>query len=328
MTMNILDFERPIHELETKIEELKRFMSESEIDLGEEIKRLEEKVERVRGEVYANLHPWEILQIARHPERPLTSDYIHLMCDDFIELHGDRRFGDDGAILGGIGLIEGNPVTIIGHQKGATTRENLQRNFGMAHPEGYRKALRLMKQAEKFNRPVITLVNTPGAYPGVGAEERGQAEAVALNMLEMSRLTVPIIVYIIGEGGSGGALGIGVGDRIYMFQYSYYSVCSPEACSTILWRDASQARAASEALKMTAEDLRKMGIIDAIIPEPSGGAHKDPALMAATLKRSILDNLRLLKAISRDTLLTQRYDKFRKMGQETADVHLQESIKF
>ena len=322
MTMNMLDFERPIHDLEAKIEELKRFMHESDIDLGEEIKRLEEKVERVKKEIYDNLHPWQILQIARHPERPLTSDYIDLLCSDFIELHGDRRFGDDEAIYGGIGTIAGNPVTIIGHQKGATTKDNLKRNFGMAHPEGYRKALRLMKQAEKFNRPVITFVNTPGAFPGVGAEERGQAEAIAVNMLEMSRLRVPILVYVIGEGGSGGALGIGVGDRIYMFQYSYYSVCSPEACATILWRDAGQARSASEALKMTANDLIKMGIIDGILAEPAGGAHKDPEKMAQILKRSILDNLKQLKAIPREELLARRYAKFRQMGQVTSDINI------
>lgn len=310
-----LDFERPVHELEAKINELKRFMAEQGIDLGEEIRILEEKIIRLKSEVYENLHPWQILQIARHPERPLTGDYIQLICDDFVELHGDRRFGDDEAILGGIGLIEGNPVTLIGHQKGATTRENLKRNFGMAHPEGYRKALRLMEQAEKFNRPIVTFINTPGAYPGVGAEERGQAEAIAYNMLVMSRLRVPILVYVIGEGGSGGALGIGVGDRIYMFGYSYYSVCTPEACASILWRSAAEAKNASEALRLTARDLMEFGLIDGILPEPEAGAHTNPQAMAQTLKQSILENLKQLKRIPMDDLLQQRYAKFRNMGQ-------------
>lgn len=316
MTMNgKLEFERPIHELEAKMNELKRFMAEQGIDLGEEIRVLEEKIARLKSEVYEHLHPWQILQIARHPERPLTSDYIQLICDDFLELHGDRRFGEDEAMIGGIGLIEGNPVTLIGHQKGTTTRENLKRNFGMAHPEGYRKALRLMEQAEKFNRPIITLINTPGAYPGVGAEERGQAEAIAYNMFAMSRLRVPILVYVIGEGGSGGALGIGVGDRIFMFQYSYYSVCSPEACASILWRSATEAKQASEALRLTAQDLMDLGLVDGVLPEPMGGAHTNPETMAQTLKQSILTHIKQLKRMPTDELIQQRYTKFRKMGQ-------------
>ncbi|AZR74622.1 acetyl-CoA carboxylase carboxyltransferase subunit alpha [Anoxybacter fermentans] len=313
--MNILEFERPIYELEKKIEELRAFMEEQNIDLSEEIQRLEEKLVGISENIYNNLHPWQILQIARHPERPLTSDYIELICDDFIELHGDRRFGDDPAIIGGIGLIEGNPVTIIGHQKGKTTKENLKRNFGMAHPEGYRKALRLMKQAEKFNRPIITFINTPGAYPGIGAEERGQAEAIARNLFEMSKLRVPILVYVIGEGGSGGALGIGVGDKIIMFQFSYYSVCSPEACASILWRNAAEAKAASEALRLTASDLLELGIVDDVLIEPRGGAHKDPTGMAKTLKESILKNLNDLRKLSREELLARRYNKYRKIGQ-------------
>lgn len=326
MTTNMLDFERPIQELENKITELKKFMAEQNIDLSVEIQTLEEKARKVQQEIFQTLHPWEILQIARHPERPLTSDYIQMICDDFLEMHGDRRFGDDAAILGGIGLIEGNPVTIIGHQKGKSTKENLKRNFGMAHPEGYRKALRLMKQAEKFNRPIITFINTPGAYPGIGAEERGQAEAIAKNMLEMSRLTVPILVYVIGEGGSGGALGIGVGDRIFMFQFSYYSVCSPEACATILWRDAAEAKVASEALKMTASDLLELGLVDDVLEEPRGGAHRNPQEMAKTMKQSILDNLAALKKIPKNDLINQRYNKFRKMGQ-FVDVHFNDSMQ-
>lgn len=322
----MLEFERPIQELENKIAELKRFMAEQNIDLSAEIQTLEEKARKVEQEIFQTLHPWEILQIARHPERPLTSDYIQMICDDFLEMHGDRRFGDDAAILGGIGLIEGNPVTIIGHQKGKSTKENLKRNFGMAHPEGYRKALRLMKQAEKFDRPIVTFINTPGAYPGIGAEERGQAEAIAKNMLEMSRLTVPILVYVIGEGGSGGALGIGVGDRIFMFQFSYYSVCSPEACATILWRDAAEAKVASEALKMTAPDLLDLGLVDDVLAEPRGGAHRNPQEMAKTMKQSILENLAVLKKIPKNDLINQRYNKFRKMGQ-FVDVHFNDSMQ-
>ncbi len=313
--MTILEFERPIHELEKKIQELKNFMDEQKVDLTEEIQRLEKRLEEVRYEIFHNLHPWEILQIARHPERPLTSNYIEMICDDFLEIHGDRSFGDDQAIYGGIGLIEGNPVTIIGHQKGATTKENLKRNFGMAHPEGYRKALRLMQQAEKFKRPIITFINTSGAYPGIGAEERGQAEAIAYNMFAMSRLRVPILVYVIGEGGSGGALGIGVGDKIIMFEFSYYSVCSPEACASILWRNAAEAKTASEALRLTASDLLDLGIIDDVLTEPPGGAHRYPAQMANTLKEAILKDLKQFKKIPVEDLLVQRYNKFRKMGQ-------------
>lgn len=318
MKANILDFERPIYDLEKKIDELKGFMLEQQIDLHAEIELLEKKLIKVSDSIYNDLHPWQILQISRHPERPLTSDYIQLICDDFLELHGDRYFGDDQAILGGIGLIEGNPVTIIGHQKGMTTKENLQRNFGMAHPEGYRKALRLMQQAEKFNRPVITLINTSGAYPGVGAEERGQAEAIAKNMLEMSQLSVPILVFVIGEGGSGGALGIGVGDRIIMFQFSYYSVCSPEACATILWRDASKAKVASKALRLTSSELLDLGIVDDVLIEPRGGAHRDPGAMGIILKESILKNLDHLKKMSSKELLLKRYNKFRNIGQYQA----------
>ncbi|MCK4260890.1 MAG: acetyl-CoA carboxylase carboxyltransferase subunit alpha [Halanaerobiales bacterium] len=312
--MTILDFERPINELEKKIEELKDFMNEQKLDLTEEIQRFEMRLEGVRDEIFHNLHPWQILQIARHPERPLTSDYVEMICDDFLELHGDRRFGDDQAIFGGIGLIEGNPVTIIGHQKGATTKENLRRNFGMAHPEGYRKALRLMEQAEKFKRPIVTFINTSGAYPGIGAEERGQAEAIAYNMFRMSQLRVPILAYVIGEGGSGGALGIGVGDKIIMFEYSYYSVCSPEACASILWRNAAEAKVASEALRLTAPDLMDLGIIDDVLSEPLGGAHRNPVQIAKTLKESIVRELEQLKRVSVEDLLTQRYNKYRNLG--------------
>lgn len=315
MNSNFLDFERPIYQLEHKINELRSFMEKEDIDLTEEINRLQEKLKTVSDEIYNNLYPWQTLKLARHQERPLTKDYIEMVCDDFLEMHGDRRFGDDQAILGGIGLIEGEPVTIIGHQKGKKTKENLERNFGMAHPEGYRKALRLMKQAEKFNRPIITFINTPGAYPGIGAEERGQAEAIAKNMMEMSRLTVPILVYVIGEGGSGGALGIGVGDKIFMFQFSYYSVCSPEACASILWRDPGEAETASEALKITAADLLELEIVDDVLAEPRGGAHRGPEEMAQTLKKSILTNIKELKGLSTQELLAKRYDKFRRIGQ-------------
>lgn len=315
MTQNILDFEIPIYDLETKIAELKRFMKEQGIDLSDEIKLLEAKLLKISNSIYQHLHPWEILQIARHPERPLTADYIEMICDDFLELHGDRKFGDDPAILGGIGLIDKTPVTIIGHQKGKSTKENLDRNFGMAHPEGYRKALRLMKQAEKFRRPIVVLINTPGAYPGIGAEERGQAQAIAENLYEMSQLTVPILVYVIGEGGSGGALGIGVGDRIIMLQFSYYSVCTPEACATILWRDAGKAKEASESLCLTANDLMEIGIVDDVLKEPCGGAHRNSAQMAQFLKESILNYLKLLNRLSPEELLAQRYNKYRLIGQ-------------
>jgi len=315
MPSSYLDFEKPLVELEEKVNELKSFMEEKDIDLTEELERLNKRAKVLQKEIFSSLEPWQILQIARHPERPTTLDYIELVCDEFIELHGDRQFSDDKALIGGIGRIGDLPVTVIGHQKGKTTKDNIERNFGMAHPEGYRKALRLMKQAEKFNRPIIALVNTPGAYPGVGAEERGQAEAIARNMMEMAGITVPIIVVIIGEGGSGGALGIGVGDKVLMLEYTYYSVCSPEACAAILWKDAKEAETAAKALKITVKDLMKLGIVDGVVPEPPGGAHKDYQLSAQLLREEILKEIKKLDKLNTEELLEIRYNKFRNMGQ-------------
>jgi len=315
MPKDHLEFEKPLIELEDKIKELKQFMQEKDIDLTDEIERLKEKSERVKQEVYSELEPWQILKLARHAERPTTLDYINLICDDFIELHGDRNYGDDRALIGGIGKIGDQPLTIVGHQKGKSTKDNINRNFGMAHPEGYRKALRLMKQAEKFNRPILALINTPGAYPGIEAEERGQAEAIAKNMMEMARLKVPIIIVVTGEGGSGGALGIGVGDKIMMLEYTYYSVCSPEACAAILWKDASEAKTAAEALKLTAKDLLELGIVDEIINEPLGGAHKAFKESAELLKEAILTNLQEIQSFSISEMLEKRYDKFRQIGE-------------
>ena len=312
---NKLDFEKPLIELEEKINELTEFMQTKDIDLTDEIDRLKNRAETVREEIFSNLEPWQILEIARHPERPTVLEYTEMICDEFVELHGDRQFGDDKALIGGVGKIEDQPVTIIGHQKGKTTKENIKRNFGMAHPEGYRKALRLMKQAEKFNRPIVSLINTPGAYPGIGAEERGQAEAIARNMREMVDLTVPIIVVVVGEGGSGGALGIGVGDEILMLEYTYYSVCSPEACAAILWEDSDQAETAAEALNLTAKGLLELEIIDDIIAEPPGGAHRDYERSAKLLKNKLLIEINELQQLSNDELLDLRYKKFREMGQ-------------
>lgn len=319
MFNNILDFEKPLIELAEKIKELQSFMEEKELDLSEEINKLKERAKNLEKEIYAGLNTRQILQIARHQNRPTTRDYIENVFDNFIELHGDRRFGDDKALIGGIGLIDEQPFTILGHQKGKSTKENLRRNFGMAHPEGYRKAMRLMKQAEKFNRPVISLINTPGAFPGIGAEERGQAEAIAVNLMEMSDLRVPIIVVVTGEGGSGGALGIGVGDRIMMMEYSYYSVSSPEACAAILWKDAEKAGEAAEALKITASALLKLGIIDEIIKEPGGGAHKNSLLAARNLKEAIINSYKELKLLTVEELVNQRYHKFRNMGVFSSD---------
>ncbi len=314
MEGKIMDFEKPLMELKNKIKELQSFMDEKEIDLSNEIQRLQKRAKNLQQEIYNNLESWQILQLARHPERPLTDQYIDLITDDFIELHGDRRYGDDKALIGGIGFIGNHPVTILGHQKGKSTRENIKRNFGMAHPEGYRKAMRLMKQAEKFKRPVINLINTPGAYPGIGAEKRGQAEAIAYNIMQMSDLQIPIIVIITGEGGSGGALGIGVGDKIMMMEFSYYSVSSPEACAAILWKDAAKASEAANALHLTSGDLMELGIIDKIIKEPPGGAHKDIEKAASILKSEIIQAIDELSAFSGEELVEKRYRKFRDMG--------------
>ena len=315
MANNILDFEKPLIELANKIKELKSFMDEKGLDLSDELLRLEKKAENLQREIYDQLATSEILQIARHANRPTARDYVNFIFDEFVELHGDRKYGDDLAMLGGIGIIDNLPFTFLGHQKGKTTKENLQRNFGMAHPEGYRKALRLMKQAEKFNRPIISLVNTPGAYPGIGAEERGQAEAIAKNLMEMSTLTVPIIVIVVGEGGSGGALGIGLGDKVMMLEYSYYSVSSPEACAAILWKDSDRAGAAADALNITANALKKLGLIDQIIKEPIGGAHKNPEKAAELLKKAILKNLKELNKYDTSKLIENRYNKYRAIGE-------------
>jgi acetyl-CoA carboxylase carboxyl transferase subunit alpha len=309
-----LEFERPILELEVKIQELKQFAEAEKVDVSTEIARLERKVARLQEEVFANLTPWQRTQIARHPTRPYTMDYIRLMLADFVELHGDRAFSDDKAIVGGFARLEGMPLMVIGHQKGRDTKEKLARNFAMANPEGYRKALRLMKLAEKFDKPVLTLVDTPGAYPGIGAEERGQAEAIARNLREMSELRVPIVVVITGEGGSGGALGIAVGDTVLMLEYAIYSVISPEGCASILWREPAKAPEAAAAMGITAQTLRRLDVIDEIVPEPTGGAHRNHQEMATTLKGSLLKAFDRLRQLPLDALLDQRYQKFRRMG--------------
>ena len=312
--MNGLDFEKPIIELEKKIQELKGFISDKKIDLSSEVERLEEKLERLKKDTYGNLTAWQRVQIARHPLRPYTQDYINIIMSDFIELHGDRSFSDDQAIIGGFAEIDHQKIVVIGHQKGRDTKENLRRNFGCAHPEGYRKALRLMHLAEKFNLPIVIFIDTPGAYPGVGAEERGQAQAIALNLREMTSIGVPIIAIIIGEGGSGGALGIGIADKVCVLENAYYSVISPEGCAAILWKNGSKAPEAAAVLKLTAPDLLKMGIIDEVIPEPLGGAHTDSERMGQTLKETIKKNLQELNALKEEELLKLRYKKFRRIG--------------
>lgn len=312
MAKTILDFEKPIYELEEKLAEMKKVSDN--LDIAGEIKIIEDKVETLKESIYKNLTRWQRVQLARHPERPYTLDYIYMMTQNFIELHGDRNFGDDKAIVGGFAKINEHKVMIIGHQKGRDTKSNLYRNFGMPNPEGYRKALRLMKLAEKFHRPIITMIDTPGAYPGLEAEERGQAEAIARNLLEMSRLKVPIIVVIVGEGASGGALGIGIGDRILMLENTWYSVISPESCSSILWRSWEYKEQAAESLRLTAPDLLEQKVIDRIVPEPLGGAHKDQELAASILKKVLLEELQLLEKIKPDKLVDMRLEKFGKMG--------------
>ena len=310
----VLEFEKPIVNLEEKIAEMKEYAAASNLDLDEDIKRLEKKAAELRHEIYMNLTRWQRVQLARHPQRPYTLDYIERMCDYFEELHGDRRFSDDKAVVAGLAKIDDFSAVIVGQQKGKDTKENLYRNFGMPHPEGYRKAMRVMELAAKFNKPIITLIDTPGAFPGIGAEERGQAEAIAYNLMRMARLPVPIINVIIGEGASGGALGIGVGDRILMTENGWYSVISPEGCAAILWRDAAYAPQAAEAMKVTAPDLLNFGIIDEIIREPEGGAHVDPDLAARFVKEAILKHLKELIKIPIKKLLQQRIEKFSKMG--------------
>ncbi len=312
MAKTILEFEKPIYELETKLEEMRKLSED--LDIGDAVQKIEDKVKELKNNIYKDLTRWQRVQLARHPDRPYTLDYIYLMTENFIELHGDRSFKDDKAIVGGFAKLGDYKVMIIGHQKGRDTKTNLYRNFGMPNPEGYRKALRLMKLAEKFNKPVITMIDTPGAYPGLEAEERGQAEAIAKNLFEMSRLKVPIIVVIIGEGASGGALGIGVGDRILMLENCWYSVISPESCSSILWRSWDYKEQAAEALKLTAPDLLEQKIIDRIIPEPLGGAHKDHQAAAQTLKETLIEELGQLVKIKPEKLFEQRIEKFGKMG--------------
>ncbi len=312
MAKTILEFEKPVFDLENKITEMRK-LGET-VDLSSEIKSLESKLEQVKKDIYTNLSRWQKVQIARHPERPYTLDYINMMCKDFIELHGDRSFKDDKAVVGGFAQLEDETVMIIGMQKGRDTKQNIYRNFGMPNPEGYRKGLRLMKLAAKFNKPVITLLDTPGAYPGLEAEERGQAEAISRNIFEMSHLPVPIIVTIIGEGASGGALGLGLGDRVLMLENCWFNVIAPESCSSILWRSWEYKEKAAEALKLTAEDLIEQGVIDRIIPEPLGGAHRDHIQTAFILKNILLEEIKKLKNIPVDKLINKRIDKYSKMG--------------
>ena len=312
-----LDFEKPIVELEKKINELRKFGSDNsdkKIDLTSEVKRLEEKLEQLKKETYNKLSPWQKIQIARHPQRPYTLDYISMMMSDFVEIHGDRYFSDDKALICGFAKIDKYKVVVMGHQKGRDTKENLKRNFGCAHPEGYRKALRAMRMGEKFNLPIVIFIDTPGAYPGIGAEERGQAQAIAMNLREMVRIASPIIATVIGEGGSGGALGVGIADRVCVLENAYYSVISPEGCAAILWKDGSKAPEASEVLKLTGEDLLKMGFIDEIILEPLGGAHRDPQVASANVKEMLLKGLKELTSLNKEELLENRYRKFREMA--------------
>ncbi|SMC61027.1 acetyl-CoA carboxylase carboxyltransferase subunit alpha [Pedobacter africanus] len=308
------DFEKPIAELEQQIEKVKQVAEKTKVDMSATLTELEEKLDKTQQTLYSNLTGWQKVQMSRHPERPQTLDYISMICDDFIELHGDRTVKDDKAIIGGFATIDGQTVMIIGHQKGKNTKERQYRNFGMANPEGYRKALRLMRLAEKFNKPVISFIDTMGAYPGLEAEERGQGEAIARNLLEMSVLKVPILCFIVGEGASGGALGIGIGDKVYMLEHTWYSVISPESCSSILWRSWDYKERAAECLKLTSEDMFKNKLIDGIIKEPLGGAHQNPELMGQTLKKQILDDLKVLKKEKTEKMVTARIDKFCAMG--------------
>ena len=314
MAKHYLDFEKPLVDLEREIEHLKRFSSGRPLHLDDHLKNLEQKLHRLQKEIFSNLTGWQITQLARHIDRPKTSHYIQWMFQHFIELHGDRNYGDDPAIMGGISEFNGRSVVVIGHQKGADAKEMAYRNFGMPHPEGYRKALRLMNMAEVFRKPIVTLIDTPGAFPGVGAEERGQAEAIASNLRRMMLLRTPIITIVIGEGGSGGALAIGIGDRILMLEYSIYSVISPEGCAAILWKDGGKGKVAAESLKLTAADLYRLGVIDEIVKEPLGGAHRNPPKVAEDLREAVGRHLSDLEKMDLDDLLKLRYEKFRKMG--------------
>lgn len=309
-----LEFEKPIIELERKIQELKGFTTKQDIDISGEVKRLEEKLSQIKKDIYENLTPWQRVQIARHPQRPYTLDYIDMMMTNFLELHGDRHFADDKAIVCGIAELDGERIVVIGHQKGRDTKENLERNFGCAQPEGYRKALRVMNLAAKFGIPIIVFIDTPGAYPGIGAEERGQAQAIAYNLREMAALKTAIIVIVVGEGGSGGALAIGVGDRIYVLENAYYSVISPEGCAAILWKERLKSPEAARALKLTAKDLFEMHIIDGIIKEPIGGSHRNPHETAENIKTTIKKDLAFFANMPKEKLLETRYAKFRSIG--------------
>lgn len=308
------DFEKPIADLQTQIEKVIQVQEKTKVDMSATVNELKDKLEQTKTDIYNNMTGWQKVQMSRHPDRPQTLDYINMICDEFIELHGDRTVRDDKAIIGGIASIGGQSVMLIGHQKGKNTKERQYRNFGMANPEGYRKALRLMKMAEKFGKPVVTLIDTMGAYPGIEGEERGQAEAIARNLLEMSVLKVPIICIVIGEGASGGAIGIGVGDRVYMLKNTWYSVISPESCSSILYRSWDQKEKAADSLKLTAEDMFGNGLIDGIIDEPVGGAHQDPAITAENLKARILADLAILGLKDHESLVNERIEKFSNMG--------------
>ena len=314
MKTSFLDFEQSIADLEAKIEELRFVQDDSAVDISEEIDRLEQKSAQLTKDIYAKLSPWQISQVARHPQRPYTLDYIQHIFTDFEELHGDRAFADDHAIVGGLARFNGQPVMVIGHQKGRDTKEKIYRNFGMPRPEGYRKALRLMKLAEKFGLPVMTFVDTPGAYPGIDAEERGQSEAIGRNLYVMAELKVPVIVTVIGEGGSGGALAIAVGDMVQMLQYSTYSVISPEGCASILWKSAAKAPEAAETMGITAQRLKTLGLVDKIVNEPLGGAHRDHAAMAQNLKKALQDALKQVASLSTSELLAQRYERLMSYG--------------
>jgi acetyl-CoA carboxylase carboxyl transferase subunit alpha len=314
MPLTFLEFEQPIAELEAKIDELRFVTSDAEVNIGEEIARLRAKSRALTTSIFANLTPWQVAQLARHPQRPYTLDYATTVFDEFQELHGDRMYSDDLAIVGGLARLEGKPVMLIGHQKGRDTKERVRRNYGMPKPEGYRKALRLMKLAERFRLPLITLIDTPGAYPGIGSEERNQSEAIARNLFEMSMLRTPVITAVIGEGGSGGALAIGVCDRLIMLQYSVYSVISPEGCASILWKSADKKEIAAEAMGITAERLDKLGVVDEIVKEPLGGAHRDPQAMCEALKAALLQHLEVVEGLSDDELLARRYERLRNQG--------------
>jgi acetyl-CoA carboxylase carboxyl transferase subunit alpha len=314
MPLSFLDFEQPIAELEAKIDELRFVSSDAEVNIGEEIARLRAKSRALTISIFANLTSWQVAQLARHPLRPYTLDYAAAICDEFHELHGDRMYADDHAIVGGLARLGGRPIMLIGHQKGRDTKERVRRNYGMPKPEGYRKALRLMKMAERFRIPLVTLIDTPGAYPGVGSEERNQSEAIARNLFEMSTLRVPVVTVVIGEGGSGGALAIGVCDRLIMLQYSVYSVISPEGCASILWKSAEKKEIAADAMGITAERLSKFGVVDEVVKEPLGGAHRDPQAMADALKEVLLKHLREVEQLPEDELLSQRYARLRAQG--------------